>query len=272
MTAKKNASIHDGLERATVVRNETLPDPSEGFGRIYFGHEFCDRLIPSRREMESLLEAASQHGFQATFLTPVCTDAGLKKLKTLIKKLPKNCEITVNDWGVFHFCLESGLIPNVGRVLIPCLRDPRFMTTPPPEDELFAQYIRSCSLNSDVFQEFLVQNNIQRIEIDNTSQFYNFRPLGDFHISLHTPFVYSTTTRRCLYAHAFAKKKPEVLSVSPCKRECLHAKLSYVCPDLSIEMFVSGNTQFYRNETLPKKNTLKEFHIDRIIVSRDVYG
>ncbi|MEW5946527.1 MAG: hypothetical protein AB1742_10050 [bacterium] len=158
-----------------------------------------------------------------------------------------------------------GFIPALGRLLTACCRDPRLTGGIPARDDLFRDYLKSSSLNSGEFLEFLAKENISRVEIDNTTQFYNFKPPSSLKVSLHFPYVYSSTTRRCLYAHVFPENKPRTLGVNPCGKECLEGTITFKMPGCGHTMLVRGNTQFYENRVLPENRTLKRFHIDRIV-------
>lgn len=268
--AAKNVSIPEGLERSVVVRNPGDVAGARGARRIYFGDEFCDRLIPTRRKIEEIIEAASGAGREVSFLTPVCTDEGLKKLKPLLKLFGSNLEVVVNDWGVMALCGDTGIPPVLGRLLTACCRDPRFAGNIPERDSLLNDYIRSSSMSADEFQDFLIQNGITRIELDNVVQFYNFRPLPSIRASLHFPYVYTSTTRRCLYPFAHKEEESSQLGIEKCGRECRNAKIVFSVPKYSLNMLIKGNTQFYGNGILPEKRQLRELNIDRIVMSGDV--
>lgn len=72
------------------------------FSRVYFGNEFCQRLIPSAKELEQVLDFVSEKSLPFTLVTPYVTDEGLRILESLLLKLEKRkpgSEVVVNDWG-----------------------------------------------------------------------------------------------------------------------------------------------------------------------------
>jgi hypothetical protein len=55
------------------------------FTRIYFGQEFCERLLPSKDELEQVCAFSEKEGVPLTLVTPYVTDKGLLKLEKLIR-------------------------------------------------------------------------------------------------------------------------------------------------------------------------------------------
>jgi len=266
---KRDVYIPDGIELSISAGTPEQAAGSPNAERVHFGHEFCDRLIPSKTKIREIISAATDAGRQVTFLTPVCTDEGIEELKPLLELFGGEVEVVVNDWGIIELCAEIGIRPVLGRVLTACTRDPRFMRKLPGEDSLLYEYIRSSSMNSKEFQEFLLERNITRIELDNTIQFYNFKPFPEIRAALHFPYVYSSTTRRCLYPFAYGQSPPRQLLVSQCNRECRKTRIEFNVPSYSLDMLVIGNAQFYENIVLPDKERLDEFNIDRIVADRE---
>ena len=71
-----------------------------------FGNEFCERLIPSKKQLEKVLYCTEKRDLAFTMVTPYVTNKGLKKLEAVISfvaaKKPQS-ELVFNDWGVLHF-------------------------------------------------------------------------------------------------------------------------------------------------------------------------
>jgi len=97
-------------------------DPAR-LDRIYFGVEFCHRLIP---EPGALLEAyrrTRDAGLAFSYVTPPVTDPGIEIVTSRIESLREEApdddrlEVIVNDWGVLHRLRERfpGIVPVFGR-------------------------------------------------------------------------------------------------------------------------------------------------------------
>ncbi len=110
-----------------ISRKENLKYLTDEFQRVYYGDEFCDRLIPSEKELKEVMAEVKEKGLSFTFVTPYVTEAGLNKLIKLFSVLPEKTEVVVNDWGAFRVIKErfSGLVPVLGRLMIKLKRGPR---------------------------------------------------------------------------------------------------------------------------------------------------
>ena len=135
------------------------------FTRIYFGQEFCERLLPSEDELEKVCVFSEKEGVPLTFVTPYVTDNGLLKLEKLIEffaeKIPKT-EIVFNDWGVFQFLEESfpDLKPVLGRLLNKQKRGPRIMNIIDQVPEETRDYYIGASLDVEATAGFLKKKGI----------------------------------------------------------------------------------------------------------------
>ena len=92
------------------------------YTRLYFGIEFCERLIPSVEEFKRALDYSRIHNLDISLVTPYVTDAGLSKLSSLFDYLTVNridCEVIINDWGVLNLINKKyrSLKPVLGRLL-----------------------------------------------------------------------------------------------------------------------------------------------------------
>ena len=236
-----------------ISRSHEIGPTDKDFSRLYFGNEFCQELIPSLNDLERVLKGTTHFGF--TLVTPYVTDEGLGRLTTLFDRLSKekgNVEVVFNDWGVFRI-LHSGypsLQPVMGRLLNKMKRGPRilnFMEAMPSED---LRYFRASSLTLKIFRDFLISNEIRRVEFDNTIQGFDLNFAG-IDISLYLPFVYATTTRYCLVNGCDNPAKKGVVGIFPCKRECQRYTFFLEHEVMPVPLIRKGNTVFYKNETVP---------------------
>ncbi len=76
------------MEQAVYISTiDQLHYLSDDFTRLYFGAEFCERLIPSRQELETALRNARERSLGFTFMTPFVTNRGLELLEELMHML-----------------------------------------------------------------------------------------------------------------------------------------------------------------------------------------
>ncbi len=50
------------------------------YTRIYYGNEFCERLIPSLQDLNQILDYIQKRGLNFSFVSPYVTDIGLRKI------------------------------------------------------------------------------------------------------------------------------------------------------------------------------------------------
>ncbi len=72
------------------------------FAGVYFGNEFCERLLPRPDELEAALEKMEKKGLKVVLLTSYLTDSGIDRLAALLELLERSdgAEVVLNDWGV----------------------------------------------------------------------------------------------------------------------------------------------------------------------------
>ena len=246
----------------TLARIDKLP-----FSRIYFGAEFCERLIPRTEDLKMVIDFCEKNDMGLTLLTPFVTDMGMEKLKKLFRLLEKldvkGLEIVFNDWGVFRFIKRKYRFNlSIGRLLTKQKKDPSFIEDVIDKnflnlDEDTRIIIKECSIDaSPLLTSFILKNGISRIELDNVYQGIEV----EFNIkkSLYYPFVPVTTTRFCK-ATSYALKQSYIRGKNPCNKECLGSVYSYTINN--VRLFLKGNTQFYCNNMLPKNLSL----FDRLV-------
>lgn len=231
------------------------------YSRVYCGSEFCERLLPSPSEIENILSYCKKNKIRFSLVTPWCTDAGTERIKKIIARLPKNTEIIFNDWGVFEAIKTCQFRPVIGRLLIYAKRDPRLNSVLSKREK---EIVQTSTLNGSLFQDFLIKNGIHRAELDNIPQGYNFKMFEKIKLSLHLPYVYTTTSRKCLFANLKKLKINKKINISSCSRQCLEQMITADIPDCSRRIILKGNSQFYLNTD---RLNLKKLKIDRLILS-----
>jgi hypothetical protein len=163
--------MKNNIEHALYVKcAEDLKYYNTKYSRIYFGNEFCERLIPSGKELGNVLDFVTNNRLGFTLLTPYVTNDGLEKLATLLALLASKaepCEVVFNDWGLLDIINRGStyLQPVMGRLLNKMKRGPRLMHFLDLVPKETVDYFRTCSLEMPAFQKFLIENRVKRVEL-----------------------------------------------------------------------------------------------------------
>jgi len=257
-----------------ISKTANLKYWSHEFSRLYFGMEFCERLLPSPSQLKKTLNFVQENNLDFTLTTPYVTNSGLKKAEKLIvmlSELKPDSEIVFNDWGVFHLLRENSypIKPLLGRLLNKMKRGPRIVNIKDKIPPTSLEYFKTPNLSIPEIQDFLIKNNITRVEFDNLLQSLNFNGItSKIHISLYLPFAYITTTRFCLMP-SITNSKEMKIGVLPCKKECQQYAFSLFNPVMTTPLIRKGNTIFFSNEHIPHE-LIREKKIDRIVVEPEI--
>jgi len=264
------------MENALFISKiENLKFLKKKYSRLYFGNEFCERLIPNKEDISFVLEFIKRKKIELTLITPYVTDNGLNNLKNLFKLVIKenlSNEIVINDWGVMRLLLNDykekfKLV--LGRLLTKQKRGPRilhFINNLPKEA---LNHFKSSNIIDPTMIHFLSKRNIGRVELDNPLQSIGM----DFSktkikASMYYPYSYVTTTRMCLTNSCDKVTERGRIGIFPCGRECQNYYFILKQKEMPKKLILKGNTQFYKNSTLPKK--LEKTGIDRIVYQPEI--
>lgn len=244
------------VEKGIHVPSFSEAGPPEGYERLYFGDDFCERLIPTVPALEKILEFTGSNNKKVTLLTPYCTGKGLEALRPVLEVLAgygAGAEVVVNDLGVLNVLnRDFPQLPAVlGRLYTSMLLHPYFKCPPlfGPKNGILKFFREKFRVAAGYF-EFLRANRITRVEFDNVfaSPLFAHQFLAEgFKVSLYYPYTYLTTTRRCLFAGR--NKVSNKLALLGCARECLDYALRLRdnrSPER--EIAVRGNAQFIHND------------------------
>lgn len=235
------------------------------YGRVYFGQEFCEHLIPSPDELEQAYYFTRQLGWDFTYVTGYVTDAGLNKIRKNLDRLETlqaACEVVINDWGVLRVLRRetNGFTPVLGRLLTKQLRLGRFnrRTTPPPVNmnglkateesirEHQVQAYRDIDLANPAWREQLNQLGIRRADLDMTPQGIEIpdEGWGNLTLSYYYPWGYLAGGRNCMTAGVVEPERQFVAMDRPCTRPCQRLNKT-ACIDHYPEMTIQrGNSLF----------------------------
>jgi hypothetical protein len=244
------------------------------FTRLYFGMEFCERLLPSPAQLKRALTFAGDNTLAFTLVTPYVTEKGLAQVERLMSTLcamQPESEIVFNDWGIFHLLREKHypLKPVLGRLLNKLKRGPRIVPVKDKIPKTALDYFMTPNISIPEVRSFLLQRGIMRVECDHLLQGLNLDDIGnDLRISLYLPFAYVTTSRFCLMT---AIREPEEMKIGvlPCKKECRQYAFSLWNPVMTVPLIRKGNTIFFSNEAIPEQ-LIREGKIDRIVVEPEI--
>jgi len=250
------------MENAIFLTNTGYLDhANKGYSRLYFGQEFCERLLPLPNELSKAVSCAKDTKIGFTLVTPYVTEKGLNQtrelLSLLVNRMP-GAEVVINDWGVLHLVNDEfqKLQPILGRLLYKQKRDPRISLL--KNKRAIAQF-PNCA-----FIEFLIQNRIKRVDSD-TFPLFSCTGLNNPIIegSLYYPFTYVATTRSCVLAGCENNQRKNLSGVFPCQKECQRFTFIIQSKMFPVNLFLKGNTQFFKNEKVP--SNLEEKGINRLV-------
>jgi len=269
MADRQTVSVEKGLHVLSFSGSE----PLKGYGRLYIGDDFCERLTPDAAGLGKILDFIRHSGKRLTLLTAYYTEKGLENLKPVLETLNScglGAEVVANDLGVLRILNNSfpNLIPVSGRLNTSILMHPFFsdwrIFNP---DGKIREFYRKRFCPADEYFEFLRENRIRRVEFDSIFALPLFAERfvrEDVAVSLYHPFTYFTTSRRCLFAgrKAFSSK----FALLGCKKECLDYRLVLQNRSLGQKIFVKGNAQFIcRKPDWDIPAECEKWGVDRII-------
>ncbi len=251
-----------------IAKKQNLKYWNKKYTRLYFGNEFCQRLIPTAEDLDYVINFAKKNKIGLSFVTPYVTDEGIGRLEPLLgllnKKLPES-EVVINDYGTLELMQENKfkLKPVLGRLLTKQKRGPRIINIMDKLPKPAIDHFRKSNAEVPIFQEFLIKNGFERVELDNLLQgIEDDFSKSKIKASLYYPYAYVTTTRFCLTS--ICDKKDAVPGIHPCKRECQkYGPFKLTNKYMPVPLLLKGNTQFFENKKLPKD--LKEKGIDRLV-------
>ncbi|MDD5097224.1 MAG: hypothetical protein PHU59_01890 [Candidatus Omnitrophica bacterium] len=281
-----------------ITKISQLKYVTSKFSRLYYGNEFCERLIPSLKDLNQILRYTKRMGLDFSLATPYVTDSGLKKLKILFKFLKTKkikCEVIVNDWGVLNLINRKypNLQPVLGRLLTKQKRGPqlikllkrqvkpKLIINPdnPAQRNILIQkklpldldyyYKGSNSASVPIIHNFLISQRIKKIELDNLGQGILLNlPRGKISASVYTPYIYITTTFFCPTAGCDQKKK-SWLKIKPCRKQCQRYIFKLRNLTMPKVIYLKGNTQFYKNNKLSLKELIN-LGVNRIVYQPEI--
>ncbi|RMF93151.1 MAG: hypothetical protein D6734_10765 [Candidatus Schekmanbacteria bacterium] len=259
-----------------ISKEELLSSLDNNATRIYYGCEFCERLIPNLSSVERVLEFCRERNLAFSFVTPYCTDKGLSKLKEIFtvlenQKNSPSIEVIINDWGVVRLLKNEfpSLSPVLGRLMTKVKRGPRLLPILGYIPKKTREYYCSTNLDVEAYKRVLKEFNIERVELDNIYQGYFTKSIPrDLRVSLYMPFSFVSTTRFCLTAGCEDEENFERVGIIECKRECENYTFILRSKGMPVPLIRKGNSIFSKNATPPY--ILNNGLIDRVVLQPEI--
>ena len=257
-----------------ITRIQQLEYVREGFARIYFGAEFCERLIPSVDDVSRIAAFVQRRALGLTLMTPYVTDTGLDRLVLLldaVRDMGMQVEVVFNDWGVLDLLRKEypEFVPVMGRLLNKTKRGPRIMNIIDKLPGACRNYFESCVLSVGAACDFLKKRSVYRVECDNQLQGLRLDNTDPAIMkSLYIPYVFVSTTRFCLAADCDNPERMDFVGVQACARQCREYIFQLDNPVMRVPLLRKGNAMFYVNDTIPE--TLADGQFDRIVVQPEI--
>jgi len=285
LSALDPASFDSGSKLAPVVAlTWRLIDEYFGpvtFTRCAYGNEFCEHLIPSARQFERVLAAATERDLRITLLTPYVSDAGIELLRPLFDLFSDHDggEVVFNDWGILNLLRREypRLKPVQGRLMNKSLRDPRvtgvYAASDAPAPALVS--LRRSNLDCVSYTGFLSELGVDSVELDNLPQGVDLSFVDNgVKASAYVPFGFISTSRICMAAGIHYDKRDKFQPGAACHHECQTHLLEYSYTNSPLgnrdqKFYLKGNSYFYVHAEAMLRGLFEQSRsglIDRIIV------
>ncbi|MDD3053654.1 MAG: hypothetical protein PHG84_04555 [Endomicrobiaceae bacterium] len=270
------------MQKAKIVNNKILNKQLSDIDRIYIGNDYCENNLDYSK-INQLIDFYNNK-VKISLLLPFLTDKSFDRVSNILKTLEninsKYSEIIFNDWGTFYYLRTYYPKLNLvmGRLLTKQKKDPRAdiilknkqdkvkviksndcnkiihtKKVPGTLVDIFARH----SVESDEIFDFLLKNNVSRIEIDNLV--WNMVSLlpKDIKVSLYFPYILLTVTRYCGGMNGKYSKV--------CNFDCRNKATL-----LEDGFYINGNAVYYKNDILPSNKVFKSNNIDRIVYQNNI--
>jgi hypothetical protein len=254
-------------------------------GRLYFGQEFCEHLVPSAEDLTQAYYYCRQLGWEFTYVTNCCTDEGLARQRESLAFLAEQddaIEVVVNDWGLFRLMRREfpRLIPVLGRLLDKQKRLGHYTSpkSPPPinrdgleapEDELRQaqlEALRDTAFANPEFRTELRELGFARIDLDIVPQGISLPQEPDgLGASCYYPWGYLAGARNCLTAGVVEPAREFVVVDGPCPRPCQRFNKSTVRGSNDEIIIQRGNSVFLFHTEYAAPYMNGQFPIDRVV-------
>lgn len=255
-----------------ISKVENLKYITNSYSRLYFGNEFCERLLHSKKDLDGVISFVKENNLKFSYVTPYVTNSGLNILNDNISHISKkleNPEVIINDWGVMRLAKSYEIQPVLGRLLTKMKKGPRILNYINDYPKDMIEHFQKSNVELPIFQEYLIKQSIKRVELDNALQGINMNFSNtNLNASLYYPFVYLTTTRRCLINSCDTISKRDIIGIYPCNKECQKYTIELSHEVMPKPILLKGNSQFLKNDNLP--DDLEKKGINRLVYQPEI--
>lgn len=261
----------EDIERCCMVDFRQISDIKiPDCKRLYFGHETCEKRLPSYDEAEELLAFADSRKMELTFVTPFLTAKGFEHVVLFLEKIISvipHLEIVLSDWGLLNWVTTHKIgTPVISRFLVGQQVDFRLSKfyKDYPSDWIspeLSEHISACSLLKTKTLDLLNRLGIYRFELNNVVQSVKLPDDIRLHFSLHVPFVPLTIFRWCPEDSDFNHTR------KGCNRQtCGNCEEEWQTQSLEQTIWRRDNALYYSNSD-NHTHILRHPAIDRLIYS-----
>lgn len=245
---------------ALVDRMDKLRDLENKYDRIYYGNEFCDQLLPSTSELDSVLRFCQKRSLKTSVVMPYFNQENSEQVNCVLKYLWENhpgIEVVINDYGALYLLYQryQSLRIILGRIfsrqkrgtMVKCSEElglGQEDTKNPADDSYFEESI----LQNRYALEYLKSIGVERLGIDNIFNIPNINT--DILVDLYFPYIFITTSNYCLF-YSYGNQINERVRPHNCKRFCQKTNVREMDLNGKI-MYLKGNTQFGYNGHIPE--------------------
>lgn len=225
------------------------------YSRIYYGHEFCPNLMFTFEDIKKVYDFCEKNGKDLTLVTSFLPGKSFENMVRILDYLKNNricCEIVINDWGLLYYIdrnYKHSFSLVLGRLLNKLKKSPNIMNVINKINPESRNVFRFPSSNFIHNWEVLKKYGVERVEFENVLQGNCFERGYPFEKSLVYPYVFITTSRRCVSDFVFQEK--DIYELNNCKRQCHKYELELYNKTMLRDVILKGNTYYYKNEKLP---------------------
>ena len=257
-----------GKEKAIFLNDHPEGYDLGDYDCVYFGHEFCENLLPSAPQIEDAIFFCRKHSLKYVFVTPYLTNKGTKKvaelLKFIMEKIP-SCEVVINDWGMLRWLqpYRNHFDIVLGRILVSQYLSGFHFSESMIQGHRDEERLSLYCFFPETFLVFLETNNISRLEFNTYVHLSVTRAQlkkRGFRSHLYWPYAYLTTSRLCSSAGDFQSYRHNTFEA--CAQKCKNSFAIMRNRKLRKEILIKGNTYFVREE---ENMTDSHGDLDRVI-------
>lgn len=243
----------------------------KSFTRLYFGHHFCQYLLPEAEDIRLAYELAADRGWGFTLVVPVVTDSRLdqvRKALDMIEDLSPEAEVVANDWGVLMLMQGRRLTPIAGRTFSKGKRDPRLLAIFNDLPASLGDYYRQTNVTDRSWTDFLRRFGVARLEVDVPPWRLDASRLStsQLPISFYVNYIYLATALNCPI-----QVPDEYWERSGCGKPCTHVHLGVGYPGLDFQIQVIGNTYYLHTDSNPMGDVFAKIPGSRLVFDGGAY-